>query len=94
MKLLSHERTAKTEARVRLPNLVNNYRAAARCTDRPVMCVVKADAYGHGAVRCVRALAAEGVRNFAVSSLSAFCRCRGTEPLPVPVGNGWKVAMK
>ena len=33
-------------------------------------------------------------RNFAVPPLSAFCRCRGTHPLPVPYGNGWRVATK
>ena len=30
-------------------------------------------------------------RNFAVSPLSTFCRCRDTQPLPVPSGTGGRL---
>ena len=38
--------------------------------DTEVISVVKADAYGHGSVPISRALAAHGVRHFAVATLS------------------------
>ena len=35
-----------------------------------IMAVVKANAYGHGAVECTRALASTGIRSFAVATLA------------------------
>jgi alanine racemase len=50
-----------TRAEIDLGALVHNYRAlAARAAPRETLAVVKADAYGHGAVRCARALEAAG----------------------------------
>ena len=37
--------------------------------DAQLMCVVKADAYGHGAVECARAMLAGGADQFAVSTV-------------------------
>jgi len=65
-------RTAKTRAwaEIDLGALVRNLRAIrARVGRRRVIAVVKAGAYGHGAVPVARALAADGCDAFAVISL-------------------------
>ena len=49
--------------------LLHNYRAVAKKAGVPVMAVVKADAYGHGAVQIARLLQKE-CPFFGVSSLS------------------------
>jgi alanine racemase len=54
-------------ARIDLTRLVANYRAIAAFAGRPVMPVVKADAYGHGAARVAEALAAAGAPMLAVA---------------------------
>lgn len=50
-----------------LDRLLQNYRTACSLTDRLVTCVVKANAYGHGAVRVAQCLQSAGCRSFAVS---------------------------
>ena len=71
MELLSKQRKAKLEAYVSLENLAHNFHAVRRYAEgRRVCCVVKADAYGHGARECVRYLAAQGADFFAVSSVA------------------------
>jgi len=57
---------------VSLSTLRQNFRALQQHVGKEVtVCpVVKADAYGHGAVECSRALAAEGVKWLGVNSLS------------------------
>src|SRR5512146_2159875 len=59
-----------TWAEVSLPALRRNYRAVhRRVGDKVTICaVVKADAYGHGAVECARALQQEGATWFGVTS--------------------------
>jgi alanine racemase len=53
---------------VDLGAVARNFRfLAARVAPAAVIAVVKADAYGHGAVSVARRLAAEGVRTFAVA---------------------------
>lgn len=60
----------KTWAEIDLSALKNNYRSTKEYVGAAeVMCVVKADAYGHGAERCVRALYEAGARWFAVSCI-------------------------
>ena len=50
--------------------LVANVRAVReRCGDRPVMAVVKANAYGHGLAEMATALAADGIQHFMVAKL-------------------------
>lgn len=64
-------------AQVDLDALRHNFalvRAAASGT--PVMAVVKADAYGHGAVRTAKLLAAEGAACFGVSGLEEALELR------------------
>lgn len=56
-----------TEAVVDLSALARNYRVAAEVGGRPVIGVVKADAYGHGAVEVARELAAQGCPMLAVA---------------------------
>jgi len=63
--------TRPTWAEVSLANLRQNFRTLQRHigSDVTICCVVKADAYGHGAVECSRALEDEGARWFGVTSL-------------------------
>jgi alanine racemase len=57
-----------TRAVVDLGAIARNFRfLAARVAPAAVIAVVKADAYGHGAVPVARRLAAEGARTFAVA---------------------------
>ena len=59
-----------TWAEVSLPTLRHNFHAIRECVapDVTVCAVVKAHAYGHGAVECARALEQEGARWFGVTS--------------------------
>lgn len=70
MELLSKQRKAKLEACISLEHLVHNYNTLRARTDRRICCVIKADAYGHGAWQCARTLAAAGADFFAVSSIA------------------------
>jgi alanine racemase len=56
-----------TEAIVDLAAVTSNYRLATELTGRPAVAVVKANAYGHGAVPVARALAGAGCPIFAVA---------------------------
>lgn len=55
--------------------ILSNYRAVQAKTDVPVMAVIKADAYGHGAVQIARLLAPE-CPFFGVSSVSEALELR------------------
>ena len=46
-----------------------NYNIYKKSTSKNIMAVVKADAYGHGAVKVAKLLQEEGVQNFAVSNV-------------------------
>ena len=60
-----------TVAEIDLTALVENYRALRTLAkDSEPMAVVKADAYGHGAVAVSRALVAEGCRHLGVARIS------------------------
>ncbi len=50
-----------------LDALKANYRTVCGLTEAKVTCVLKANAYGHGAVRIAQALQQEGCKSFAVS---------------------------
>lgn len=67
-----------TWAEIDLTALLHNLRQAqARCTDgQKILAVVKADAYGHGAVPVSRALAKAGVCHFAVATLEEALELR------------------
>ena len=49
--------------------LTENYCALRKAVGK-IYCVLKCNAYGHGAVRCAKALYEAGARRFAVFSLS------------------------
>ncbi len=58
----------KTCAKINLQNLIHNYHAICRKTAPAlVIPVVKADAYGHGAVQIAQCLAEQGCRFFVVA---------------------------
>jgi alanine racemase len=69
--ILSRVATRPTWAEVSLTTLRQNFRTLQKHVGAKVtVCaVVKADAYGHGAVECSRALEAEGAKWFGVTSL-------------------------
>ncbi len=58
-----------TWAEINLDNLIHNFRVtrAAMGTGVAIMPAVKADAYGHGAIECARALEAAGTEWFGVA---------------------------
>lgn len=57
-----------TWAEINLDNLVHNFRITkAAVAGAAIMAAVKADAYGHGAIECARALEAAGVDWFGVA---------------------------
>ena len=68
---LSRVATRPTWAEVSLSTLRQNFRTVMKHAGPAVVvcAVVKADAYGHGAVECSRALQAEGARWLGVTSL-------------------------
>ncbi|MCQ2431254.1 MAG: alanine racemase [Clostridia bacterium] len=70
MEFLSKSRRAKLEASISLENLAHNFDAIRAYTDKRICCVIKADAYGHGAWSCARYLASRGADYFAVSSVA------------------------
>jgi alanine racemase len=69
--ILSRVATRPTWAEVSLTMLRQNFRTVQKHvgTNVTVCAVVKADAYGHGAVECSRALEAEGAKWLGVTSL-------------------------
>jgi alanine racemase len=71
VEIVTRAATRPTWAEVSLANLRDNFRAVQRHVGRgvEVCAVVKADAYGHGALECARALEEEGARWQSVTSL-------------------------
>ncbi|HPK14359.1 MAG TPA: alanine racemase [Clostridia bacterium] len=67
--------SARTWAEIDLANLLHNFNLAKAC-GKKVMCVIKADAYGHGAVRCGRYLEDHGADAFAVACLAEAAELR------------------
>ncbi|MFZ0808832.1 MAG: alanine racemase [Candidatus Sulfotelmatobacter sp.] len=78
--ILSRVATRPTWAEVSLTALRQNFRIVQKHVGaNAVVCaVVKADAYGHGAVECSRALEAEGARWLGVTSLDEAIPLRET----------------
>jgi len=71
VEILSRVATRPTWAEVSLTALRKNFRTVVKHTGAnvTVCAVVKADAYGHGAVECSRALESEGAKWLGVTSL-------------------------
>lgn len=57
-----------TYARINLSALIHNYRRIAADAQTDVLCIVKADGYGHGAIPCAKALYGAGARWFGVAN--------------------------
>lgn len=73
----------KSFAEINLTALTHNFTLLARRVKRSgasPICVVKADAYGHGAPTCVRALSQAGANFFAVSSVAEALEVRRAAP--------------
>ncbi len=66
---------ARTWAEIDLGALLHNFKLAQK-TGKKVMCVVKANAYGHGAARCALFLEKHGADAFAVACLSEALELR------------------
>jgi alanine racemase len=67
-----------TAARIDLGALARNYALLReRAEGRPLIAVVKADAYGHGAPAVVRRLRREGCTRFAVAAIEEAAALRG-----------------
>lgn len=62
--------TGRTWAEISREALVHNLRLAQHRTNRKVMCVIKGDAHGHGAVLCGNLLQEHGADAFAVACFS------------------------
>ena len=68
--IISIMKRSNTYARINLENLKNNYdHICSLNKDKTPICIVKADAYGHGAEGCAKALKEAGAKWFAVASL-------------------------
>ena len=80
--VLRHLRPAR--ARIDLDRLAANYGALQRLVPVPVMPVVKADAYGHGALPVARRLLAAGAPLLAVAYVEEAVALR-EEGLSVPI---------
>ncbi|MDL2327057.1 alanine racemase [Ruminococcaceae bacterium OttesenSCG-928-A11] len=64
-------------AEIDLDNLVFNFKQAQKAApNSEVLAVIKADAYGHGAVPAARALAAAGAKRFAVATAEEALQLR------------------
>ena len=66
---ISHYALRPTRLTIDLSQLVKNYRLIQHHCDRPVMAVIKADAYGHGIVPVAQRLEQEGIAYFGVAYL-------------------------
>ncbi len=67
-----------TYASINLDNVIHNYMEACRLAGDSVKvsCVVKSDAYGHGDIQVVKALAEEGLTIICVDSMAEAIRLR------------------
>ena len=72
----SASETTRAWAEIDLGALKHNFEYAKKRSDRRVICVLKADAYGHGAVECGRFLQRNGAEMFAVAALSEAVELR------------------
>ncbi len=63
-------------AEVNLNSLRHNIRRIKKLTNSEIMPIVKADAYGHGAVQIVRTLREEGIQRFGVAFLEEALELR------------------
>ena len=70
------ELTNRTWAEIDMAALAGNFRAIRESCRQKIFAVIKADAYGHGAVPFAKALAAQGADGFAVATLEEATQLR------------------
>ena len=75
MDIIIHS-NARTWAEISLKALGNNFEHIKRVAKAPIMCVIKANAYGHDAVICGRFLQENGAAAFAVACLEEAMELR------------------
>ncbi len=63
------KKSRPTKCIINLNNLINNFNAIKMHVNKKVLALVKADAYGHGLVRCAEALEKAGVDYLGTASL-------------------------
>jgi alanine racemase len=79
-----------TRAEISLPNLRFNLRALQRRTQANVWCVLKADAYGHGAKACAHTLERAGANGICVALLEEGIELRNAGiQIPILVMGGY-----
>ncbi len=79
-----------TRAEISLPNLRHNLRVLARRTQAQIWCVLKADAYGHGAKACARTLERAGAAGVCVALVEEGVELRSAGiTLPILVMGGY-----
>lgn len=63
---------------IRLDYLIDNYKKIKKCVGEEVdlMPIIKADAYGHGAVQCAKVLVENGTKRFAVARIDEGIQLR------------------
>ena len=71
-----HSENRPSWAEIDLDRLADNLHSIKDFVGTEIMAVVKADAYGHGAVACAKRLAREGVEWFAVATLEEAVELR------------------
>lgn len=82
---MTHKR-ARTWAEIDTAALIHNFNIAKERTGKKVMCAIKGDAHGHGAVMCGKVLQSGGADAFAVACLSEGIALRqGGITLPILV---------
>lgn len=70
----------RTWAEINLDNILHNYNEFKRISKAPkVMCVIKANAYGHGSVQIAKTLVEAGCEYFAVASLDEALELRAAD---------------
>lgn len=62
--------TDRTWAEIKLSSICENYKSISEYVKKPIIAVVKADAYGHGALETAKALDSAGVEIFAVACIN------------------------
>ena len=73
---IQNDPTYRTWAEIDLSALKANLDYAKRISGKPVICVIKADAYGHGAVACGKFLQENGAAMFAVACIEEALELR------------------
>ncbi len=77
-----------TYAKINLSNLIFNYLTIRRKTNTKVMAVVKADAYGHGMIECVKSLESLGDKKpeyYGVALLKEAVELRKAKVIKEPI---------